>query len=178
MGSAGLTLVTASMPDRASMLVEMLASVRSQTVAPVEHLVAVSAAGQVPKLNRLIGIVETEWFVQVDDDDLLYPNHVETLLGAAMSSDADVVWTWCDVEGRNWSPNEPYQPGVLQHRNYIPSNCAIRTSKALKVGGHRDGHGHHDHDLLARLESAGASFHNVPEVTWKYRFHGRNTSIN
>jgi hypothetical protein len=173
-----LTLVTASLPDRATMLREMLASVQIQNVQPEEHLISVSYGHQVPKLNRLIGLLQTDWFIQVDDDDLIYPNHLMVLSETLMAnSDADVVWTWCDVEGRNWSPNEPYQPGVLRHRNYIPSNCAMRTDLVRQVGGHREGHGHHDHDLLWRLEQAGARFVNVPAVTWKYRFHGNNTSL-
>ena len=169
-----LTLVTASMPQRLPLLRELLASVEGQTVRPFAHLVEVSATPLVPKLNRLISQVQTPYFVQVDDDDLLYPNHVATLADALT---ADVVWTWCDVEGRDWSPNEPYQPGVLQGRNYIPSNCALSTERVLALGGHREvaAPDYHDWDLLRRLESDAASFRNVPLVTWRYRFHGRNT---
>lgn len=156
------------------MLVEMLGSVAAQTVSPDRHLLEVSEGPVVPKLNRLIGLVEAGWVVQVDDDDLLYPNHVEVLAG---NLTADVVWTWCEVVGRNWSPNASYQPGRLQAENYIPSNCAIRAEAIRAVGGHREGYGHHDHDLLARLEAAGATFLNVPVVTWQYRFHGGNSSV-
>jgi hypothetical protein len=179
MGSPQLTLVTASLPDRAKMLREMLASVELQIVHPNEHLISVSYGHQVPKLNRLIGLVQTDWFIQVDDDDLLYPNHLMVLAETLMANpDADVVWTWCDVEGRDWSPNEPYQRSVLRDRNYIPSNCALRTDLVKSLGGHREGWGHHDHDLLHRVEEAGGRFVNVPTVTWRYRFHGRNSSVN
>lgn len=170
-----ISLVTASMPVRGPMLVEMLGSVAAQSVTPAAHLIEVSEDRIVPKMNRLVGLVEDGWFCQVDDDDLLYPNHVEVL---SANLTADVVWTWCDVVGRDWSPNEPYQPGMLQARNYIPSNCAIRVEAWRAVGGHRDVPGRYeDHDLLARLEAAGATFLNVPEVTWQYRFHGGNTSV-
>lgn len=169
-----LTLITASMPQRLPKLRELLDSVQGQTVTPAAHLIEVSPGPLVPKLNRLISMVQTDFYVQVDDDDLLLPNHVE-VLGANLT--ADVVWTWCNVDGRNWSPNEPYQPGVLQQRNYIPSNCAIRTSMALGIGGHRDvsEYDYHDHDFLRRAESAGATFLNIPTITWTYRFHGGNT---
>ena len=169
-----VTLITGSMPKRAPLLKEMLDSVAAQTRPPAAHLIEVSNTPLVPKLNRLISMVETEWLVQVDDDDLLYPNHVETLTA---NLTADVVWTWCDVEGRDWSPNEPYQPGVLQHRNYIPSNCAIRADLIRYIGCHQevDSSDYHDHDLLRRAEKAGATFLNVPVVTWRYRFHGGNT---
>ena len=171
-----ITLVTPSLPGRAAMLREMLVSVEAQSLAPDRHLIDISVGPLVPKLQGMLDQVADGWVVQVDDDDLLYPNHVEVL---AANLRADVVWTWCDVVGRNWNPNAEYQPGVLQVRNYIPSNCAIRAEVLREVGGHvpvglPD---HPDWHLLRRLEQAGASFLCVPEVTWQYRFHGGNSSL-
>jgi len=164
-----VTLVTASMPDRSHLLREMLASVAEQTVQPAAHLIIVDDRPLVPKLQDLLAQTKTEYLVQIDDDDLLYPNHVETL---AASLEADVVWTWCDVTGRDWNTNESYQPGVLQTRNYIPANHARRVSAVVGVGGFQPhpAHDFEDWNLLRRLESAGATFKNVPEVTWNYRF--------
>ena len=162
-----LTLITGSLPERSALLCEMMNSVSLQTVKPSQHLIAVDDGHVVPKLNKLIEIASTEYFVQVDDDDLLYPNHVEVLSDNLV---ADVVWTWCDVTGRNWDVNQGYQKGALAHGNYIPSNCAIRREAFLAVGGHVQTSGHFDHDLMKRLESAGCSFHNVPIKTWNYRF--------
>jgi hypothetical protein len=176
-GSALITLVTASLPKRAAMLREMLVSVEAQVLLPDRHLIDVSVGPVVPKLNGMLSLVDEGWVVQVDDDDLLYPQHVEVL---AANLRADVVWTWCDVVGRSWSPNEEYQEGKLHFKNYIPSNCAIRADVLRAVGGHvavglPD---HHDWNLMRRLERAGASFLCVPEVTWQYRFHGGNSSVN
>lgn len=164
-----ITIITSSKPDRSHLLAEMLGSVAAQTVLPAAVLVQIDGPTLVPKLRRLLDSVTTEYVVQVDDDDLLYPNHVETL---SQNLGADVVWTWCDVTGRNWNPNQGYQPGVLQSRNYIPANYAGRVSKIREVGGHVDpGPGQYeDWDLLRRLEANGASFYNVPIVTWNYRF--------
>ena len=164
-----ITLVTASMPDRSHLLGEMLASVAAQTTLPAAHLILIDDRGVVPKLNELLAKVTTEFMVQVDDDDIIYPNHIETLNA---NLDADVVWTWCDVTGRDWSPNEAYQPGVLQHRNYIPANHARRMDKVREVGAMVDyvSGDFDDWHLLRRLESGGATFKNVPEITWNYRF--------
>ena len=171
-----ITLITGSLPERSGLLCEMINSVHAQTVKPAQHLIAVDAGPVVPKLNKLIGIASTEYVVQVDDDDLLYPNHVEVLNDNLV---ADVVWTWCDITGRNWNLDQPYQKGALTYGNYIPSNCAIRREALLAVGGHVETRGHHDHELLQRLEAAGCSFHNVPIKTWNYRFGvSRNTSLN
>jgi hypothetical protein len=171
-----LTLITSSLPDRSHLLAEMQASVAAQTVLPAAHLIVVDDGPVVSKLKRLEAMVDTEYWCQVDDDDLLYPNHVEVL---SSNLDADVVWTWCDVTGRAWNPNQGYEPGVLQSRNYIPANYAGRAAKLREVGGNIETHGgdFHDWNLLRRLEANGATFKNVPIVTWQYRFGvSRNSS--
>jgi hypothetical protein len=167
--AARITLITAAMPDRSHLLAEMLASVAAQTVLPAAHLIIIDDRPLVPKLQELLDKTSTEYVVQVDDDDLLYPNHVETL---AANLDADVVWTWCDVTGRDWNVNEPYQPGLLQVRNYIPANHARKVSAVRDAGGFQL-HSERDFEdwhLLRRLETTGATFKNVPEITWAYRF--------
>ena len=167
--AARITLVTASMPNRSDLLAEMLSSVAAQTMLPAAHFIIIDERPLVPKLQELTAKVTTEYMVQVDDDDIIYPSHIATL---DANLDADVVWTWCDVTGRSWSPNEGYQPGVLQGRNYIPANHARRVKKVQAVGGiteHEAGD-YEDWNLLRRLETAGATFKNVPEITWHYRF--------
>jgi len=52
----------------------------------------------------------------------------------------------------------------------------MRTELWREQGGYRDGHGHPDWDMLRRCETAGATFLNIPEITWVYRFHGGNMS--
>jgi len=168
-----LTLVTVTHPDRRRMLPDLLGTVCQQTVLPDAHLIVWDdGSGFVATVNRAVSMVKTGWFCLADDDDLLLPDHVETLTG---SLDADVVWTWCEVTGRDWNPNSGYLPGVLQERNYIPSNHAFRTGLFCDLGGYRPSV-HPDHDLLRRAESAGATFLNIPKVTWVYRFHGGNMS--
>lgn len=169
-----ITLVTVTLPERKSMLMEQLESVSLQTMAPAAHIIVKDdGRGFIETINRAVSMVDTEYLCLVDDDDLLLENHVETLHN---NLGADVVWTWCEVQGRSWNPNSGYQPGRLQRENYIPSNHAMRRQKFNSVGGYREGQGHPDHDILRRLEAAGATFHNVPEVTWVYRFHGSNMS--
>lgn len=170
-----LTLVTATLPERVDFLSEMLASVCDQIVQPAVHVVVRDdGRGFVDTVNRAVGMVDTDFFCLVDDDDLLLPRHVGVLTANLV---ADVVWTWVSVEGRNWNPNQGYVPGLLQEKNYIPSNMAMRTSLWHNLGGYRSGLHHPDWDMLKRCEQAGATFHNVPEVTWVYRFHGGNMSF-
>lgn len=170
-----ITLVTATLPERADLLRQMLQSVIEQTVPPACHIVMRDdGRGFVDTVNRAVAMVDTEFFCLVDDDDLLFPDHVGLL---ASNLSADIVWSWCEVEGRDWNPNAGYSPGRLSHENYIPSNMAMRTSVWRGLGGYRDGVGHPDWDMLQRCEQAGASFLNLPQVTWVYRFHGKNMSV-
>jgi hypothetical protein len=169
-----LTLVTVTHPRRHRMLVELQQSISEQTVLPATHLVVWDhGLGFEATINRAVGMVDTGWYCLVDDDDLLKPDHVETLAG---NLTADIVWTWCEVTGRAWNPNAPYEHGRLQRENYIPSNHAFRTGLFRDLGGYGVVRGHADHDLLARAERAGATFLNIPRVTWTYRFHGGNMS--
>ena len=174
----GLTLVTATLPSRAHLLAEMQASVSRQTLRPMAHVIRWDhGGGFVDTVNAAVASVTTDYFCLVDDDDLLLPEHVATLVEHLT---ADIVWTFCRVIGRDgWDPNSGYQPGLLQSRNYIPSNMAMRTSLWRDLGGYRSvGHADHpDWDLLRRAEQAGATFRNVPTVTWEYRFHGANMSL-
>jgi glycosyltransferase involved in cell wall biosynthesis len=169
-----LTLVTVTQERRRTMLPEMQQSVAGQTVLPSAHVVVWDhGAGFEATVNRGVRMVETEYYCLVDDDDLLKPDHVETL---TKNLTADVVWTWCEVVGRSWNPNSGYVPGLLQSHNYIPSNHAFRTALFRELGGYRKVAGWADHDLLKRAEQAGATFLNIPKVTWTYRFHGGNMS--
>ena len=170
-----LTLVTVTLPERSNFRVEMFRTVADQTVLPKAHVVEFDdGSGFVATINRAVSKVDTEFFVLVDDDDLLLPNHVGTLAGNLV---ADVVWTWCAVEGRDWNPNSGYSPGRLQSVNYIPSNFACKTSLFRELGGYGETPNPPDWDWLRRAETWGASFHNVPEVTWVYRFHGENMTV-
>lgn len=164
-----ITLVTPSLPERAHLLAELLDCVAKQTVRPQAHIILVDDDKYVPKMRKLVSMVKTEYYVEVDDDDLIYPDHVETL---SNNLRGDLVWTWCDVSGAPWSYNSPYRPGVLQQLNYIPSNCAVRVKALEAVGGWLDVErpDHPDWNILRRFENRRFVFHNVPKVTWQYRF--------
>ena len=114
------TLVTATLPSRAELLAEMLTSVSQQTLAPACHIVMRDdGRGFVATVNRAVSLVDTDYFCLVDDDDLLLPNHVETL-SQAITATTDILWTWTDVQGRSWNPNQGYEPGKLQAENTYP----------------------------------------------------------
>lgn len=177
---SGVSVLTPALPSRERLLAECVASVARQEVPPVEHLVAYDHARAGPSAlrNRLALAAASDWLAFLDDDDLLLPNHLRVLLEGA-GTGADVVYSYCAVEGRvespSWSPNTPFDADALRKNNFIPVTCLVRRARFLAVDGFRAvEHGMEDWDLWLRLLDAGARFACVPEVTWVYRFHGGN----
>ena len=175
-----VAVVTASLPERAAFRAECLASVAAQTLAPVAHIVAVDyeRAGPATMLNRMLPAcvaADADWVAQLADDDLLDANHLELL--AAHSASADIVYSWCRVEGRSFNPNRDFDEAALRASNYIPATTMIRTRLCTQLGWRDDStHGFEDWDFWLRALDAGARFVCVPEVSWTYRFHGANLS--
>lgn len=192
-----IAVVTPSLPDRGELLAEAVASVRAQTHRPVAHAIAIDheSDGIGALLNRLASGSDAEWLARLDDDDLFHPNHLEVLTSAA--KDADVVYSWCDVEARGdvpepdviirngWLPNQEFDEERLRSGNYIPATALVRRSLWAELGGWREDGWRfggeredptltEDWDFWLRALDAGARFVCVPVVTWTYRYHGGN----
>lgn len=165
-----VAVVTAAIPERFDLLRDALKSVAAQTLQPAEHIVVVDydRRGTADALNRGLAAVTSEWVATLDDDDVLYPPHLEVLLGA--SRFADVVYSYCDCDF-DIHVNAPFNPAVLRVQNYIPTTALIRTEKLREVGGWPDER-EQDWALWLRLLDAQARFVYVPRVTWRYRRHG------
>ena len=129
-------------------------------------------------LNRMLSAARAtgaEWIAQLADDDLMLPNHLEQL---ATRADADIVYSYCRVEGRGgWNPNHPFDASLLERENYIPATTLIRLSVCEELGWREDAaNGYEDHDFWLRALGHQFSFACVQEETWIYRFHGHNLS--
>ena len=166
-----VTLLTASLPERKDLLAEAVASVAAQTVHPVVHLVGIDHAreGAATVYNRLAGMVDTPWVTFLDDDDLLDPNHLETLLDNC--GGCDVVYTWCRAVGHNFRLyNQPFDRKLLFQRSIVPITAMVRTEFYARAEWmrHEDGY---DWRFWQRVANAGATFRCVPEITWTYRRH-------
>lgn len=178
-GALGLraSVLTPSLPDRRLLLDECIKSVAAQTVS-VEHLVGVDDDRRGPSAtrNRLAGSSDADWFLPLDDDDLIDPDCVQQLLASA--GDADVVYPWCRVvdfgEQEPWCPNRLYRPEPLvgegvRPYNYIPVTALVRASLWREVGGMPQAGHAEDFLFWRRCIGAGARFRCVPEVLWSYR---------
>lgn len=164
-----VTVITATMPGRESLLAEAMASVAAQTLAPTEHLVAVDyvqRGGARPK-NLLASAVTTDWLATLDDDDILYPDHLAELMAV---TDADVVYSGCDVVGPDpWEAyNQPFDAELLRRLSIVSHNALIRTELVLEVGGWNEEKGY-DWTFWHKCLDAGARFVQIPQHTWSYR---------
>ena len=163
------TVITASLPHRAHLLADAVASVAAQT-HPAEHLISVAAMRGVADVrNSLMRGAETEWVAFLDDDDLLDPHHLETLL--AHSDGADVVIPYCRFDGPPLPEgycNRPYDRAALRRHGIFPITVLARRDAVLAAGGFAT-EGWDDWQLWNRMADEGRRFVTVPEVTWTYR---------
>lgn len=155
-------------------------------------------AGPAAVRNTALRLVETEWVGFLDDDDVLYPEHVEKLLAKAKETDADLVYPWFDgpnaegileLHGRSpegWEFGSKHRQWLLDVGNFLPITVLARTSMLRNVGGFPEpgdpdipgtgDAGNEDWGLWRRLLLADAKFVHLPERTWMWRVHGQNTS--
>ena len=170
MGS--VAVVTSAIPERLDLLAELLASVHAQSRLPEEHIICIDYEyrGTAATLNRALAGVTSDFVAVAQDDDILYPNHLEVLLDN--SDGADVVYPRCDADWPVVNLDADFNARLLKYCNYIPATALIRTDLLRKVGGWPDA-AWEDHELWKVLVDAGARFRKVNEVTWHYRRHGR-----
>lgn len=173
-----MSVITAALPSRVDQLAEAAASVRAQQHPPIEHLVRFDydRRGSAYTRNALLASVNGDYVAVLDDDDVLYPNHLALLVRAVEETDADIVYPFCDVEGRaGWNPSRTFDEVALRQGNYIPVTALIRTTLLDRVGGWPESAaspgGFEDWALWLKALDAGARFFCVPEVTWRYRLH-------
>ena len=179
-----IAVVTPALPSRGVMLAECVASIAAQTLPPVVHLVGIDheKVGTARTKTRLCHATDAKWVATLEDDDLADNYHLSVLAERAAGG-ADIIYSWCRVEGRDgWNPNSPFDADRLRRGNFIPSTALIRRELIVALGGWKDSadvpHGWDDWNFWLRALDAGARFACVPQVTWTYRFHGGNKTLN
>ncbi len=190
-----LTVVITTIPTRKVRLAKALRSVKNQTLQPFEVIVQEDTQKLGAPANRDAGVrrVKTPYVAFLDDDDYFYPDHLETLYKAAQDSDADIVYSWFDVEGgtdpfpenfgKPWNPEEPVQTTVT-------TLCKTKTVRdAGGYSSHDDGMTEDELASYAQGNTAGEDFRmvmsanaqgakivHVPKKTWAYVHWSGNTS--
>jgi hypothetical protein len=188
-----------TIPPRRPQLRAAVQSVLEQRRQPDELIVVadVNGDGAAATRNRAWRRASADWVAFLDDDDVLHPQHLECLLEHA--SDADLVYPWFDlpigvdplaveVDGRLRSPfgvtfGDEQARYVEEKGNFIPVTVLVRRRWLELVdgfpqpGSKRWPHGEcEDWGCWRDLLRAGARFKHVPERTWTWNWHGRNTS--
>src|SRR6266496_5195186 len=89
-----------TIPQRAhTLLPQALKSVMDQQLLPDAIAIAVDndKAGAWATRQRALDMVRTEWTAFLDDDDLMYPEHLRLLMLRAHQAQADYVFSYNDV---------------------------------------------------------------------------------
>lgn len=188
MSGVSLTVVIPTIPPRAEFLKRALASVEAQQQQPTavavytdtEHLGAAEAR------NRAMAQADTTWVAFLDDDDWLFPWHLDHLLVCAERTDADIVYPWFESNGvdplfidRERAAFRPFdekaRDWLINWGNFIPVTALVRREALLDVGGFQRPPGAttdipcEDWGAWRALASAGAKFVHLPERTWHWQ---------
>lgn len=85
--------------SRAPLLQQAIASAWSQSLLPDAMIVAMDneGLGAPATRARALGAVATDWVAFLDSDDLFLPAHLEALLGHALETGADYVYSWFHI---------------------------------------------------------------------------------
>lgn len=202
---ARVLIVIPTITGREDLLKRAVKSIREEDLL-VAGAIETDHAGRGPAYCRNLAVLNTlnaggqpEYIAFLDDDDEFQPGHVGKLLAHAEATGADVVYPWFDlnvggridnsrgdnlllIDGRP-AFGQPFSPSALQANNYIPVTALVRTSLFVAVGGFPQPHSPEwphadceDWGLWQRLLAAGATFEHLPERTWTWHWHGKNTS--
>lgn len=172
-----IAVITPSLPSRGGKLADAVKSVGGQNLLPYRHMVEIDHGreGAATVRNRLVyDAWDADYVAFLDDDDVLYPHHLSDLAAVATQRNADVVYPFCDVVGRDgWNPNRDFDSEALRQGNYIPVTVLVRRMMFQAVGGFPGDteQGWEDHGLWLRILNAGGRFVCHPHRTWRYQLH-------
>lgn len=189
-----ITVLTATLGKRPEMLMEAVGSVRAQTHADWEHVVVddgsfsvpeiegvrvlhVSHRGLGPARNAGLEVARGDAIALLDDDDLWYPHHLETVWRTMQETGADVVYANCDETGRRDGyaiEVKPFAGDLIEHENFICVPATLVRTEALRRAGGFPGGALEDWGLWRKMHALGMRFHFVDVRTVMYRFHEDN----
>ena len=177
-----ITVCIATIPPRAKLLRKALSSVAIQTLQPATIVVEYDRerTGAAATKNRALAKATTEFVAFLDDDDVMYPEHLAKLRAAADEHQADVVYSMPFVPqqpgGRDpfGRGGAPFDPDLLRRRSYIQTTSLMRTKLMQAVGGFQcpPGSNYDDWGCFLAMLDAGAMFYHLPEQTFEWNHWG------
>lgn len=174
-----------------SLLQRAVNSVHAQILQPaggISVALDVNHAGAAATRQRALDAVRTDWVAFLDDDDLWYPNHLETLWRLAQDNSADYVYSWFD--GNDPFPKHRGRQMDVDDPHHTTMTVMVRTWIAKQAGftPHPEANTEwpgEDWYFTQRCieiikgywgDQAGKHFAGTGDVTWHYQLHPGNTS--
>jgi GT2 family glycosyltransferase len=156
---------------------------RLATYLDIRQLRHPVSRGRAAALNAGIAAARGHYLAYLDDDDVVYPTHLEMLAMCLAENEADVVYAnankvlcWSDMKQdtaleRVPLPSREFDAFMLPVENWIPIMTFMHTTDCLKtVGGFDEKMDiYEDWDFLIRL-SQHYSFRHTARITSEYRF--------
>lgn len=182
-----ITMCIPSIPVRPNLLKRAIDSVLAQTypAAAINISIDHDKSGAAENRNRALFSAQTPWVAFMDDDDLLYSNHLDLLVQKQIETGADVVFPWFDTDPPGGDPFPP----EFETREYdyaephmFPITTLVRKSLAWDVGGFPIADpvssvcAGEDWTFWLKMRDAGAKFAHVNARTWCWDMNGQNTS--
>lgn len=160
---------------------------------PITYVHHAESKGRTPALNAGINHVATDWVAILDDDDIVYPWHLEVLYKASLENPKDKVF-YSNFNRVIFKSIDSYDPLILQMntpwhykkaelwvKNYIPIHTWLIHKSCFDTVGLFDETQTmlEDFEFLIRL-STKYTFCPIDRVTCEYRFYldGINSMIN
>jgi len=146
--------------------------------------------GRAAALNTGLAKARGQWITYLDDDDIVYPIHLELLFteiilhgeNAIVYSDVNKALCWSDdlqkdlvIVDRVSFTFKRYSPDELLVDNLLPIMSFMHSASLIEdIGPFDEGLGiFEDWEFLLRLAQS-VSFHSVPRTTCEYRFRFGN----
>lgn len=150
----------------------------------------VDRAGAAATRQIALDSVQTKWVAFLDDDDVLLPRHLFELVQAQFITGADYLYSWYQIVdadgshipdnvlghfGKDFNPAEPHQTTIttLVRTELAKSVGFLRDPGTHEIAGQRAGE---DFAFTLGCVAAKAKIVHVPQITWEWHHHGRNTS--
>ncbi len=139
-----------------------------------------------------------EWTAFLDSDDWFAPQHLQRLAETQMDTGADFVYSWYWIHNAQLGGVLDFDPAKVpdpvfrntthftdpwdkENPRHTTITTLVRTELALEVGFHEGTYDYdpnksnEDWEFIVGCNKLGNIYH-LPERTWYWRHHGRNTS--
>lgn len=185
-----MTVCIPSIPTRGVQLQRALVSITRQTLQPVSVIVAtdITRTGAAATRQRALDCVKTPLVAFLDDDDELWPRHLELCVEELRRTDADLVYPWFEVIGGSDPFVDRYKKPFSEEDlrtlgQFIPITVVARTEAIRAAGPFREaineyGWTNEDYNMWISMLDNGCTFVHLPRTTWSWWHHGANTSGN